>query len=354
MFQSIYKIIYTVCIIIGAIIGAGFASGREILLFFCNCEPIRVLITGVIFSSLVFMLLLLNSKLTPTNNIVELNNKVGGKFGKWINILILVSCFVTLAAMFAAGSLSLSQLFNNNKLIPVMAIATAAVSFLLLINGMTALKVLNILAVPLLIVFIILICSQNQDAEVSTYSGNSFFRVVSYFALNIISLYSLLATIGKQLSFKQILVSSIISGLIICILIYFVLTKLSAEYLDLYQMPMLSLAYNTSKFIYVFGVLVMYLAIITTLTSCAYPLVNFTRKLINNNIYSVAIIMAAGASAGMLSFSFIIDYLYPCVAVVGGIVLILSIIAHLRSFPKIKLLKHRDYTRSPHSNNLKN
>lgn len=330
MFQSIYKIIYTVCIIIGAIIGAGFASGREILLFFLNCNPVQVLIIGIVFSSVVFLLLLFNSRLTVSDNIVLLNKKIGGKFGSIINILILASCFCTLAAMFAAGSLSLSQLFNNNKLIPYMTILTAVISLLLLLNGMSALKVINIIAVPFLIVFVVLICIKNNNVLTNGYTGNSLFRVISYFSLNIISLYSLLSTIGKKLSFKQMIISSVISGVIICFLIYLILSKLDSKYLSMYEMPMLSLAYNTSKAMYIFGVIVVYLAIITTLASCAYPLINYANRLIKNNFYSSIIVIVLGASAGMVGFSIIVDYLYPCVAVVGVIILVLSILAQLK------------------------
>ena len=103
------NLVKSVCVIIGSIIGAGFASGREIYIFF-NMYGIKGLI-GIIISTIIIGFIiyevLINSRSTSISNYEEflnslkLNKKVKYVLNSIINIFLLISFYVMISGLYA-------------------------------------------------------------------------------------------------------------------------------------------------------------------------------------------------------------------------------------------------------------
>ncbi|MGO1759152.1 MAG: YkvI family membrane protein, partial [Mammaliicoccus vitulinus] len=167
---------------IGVIVGAGFASGQEVLQYFTSFGVMGIfggIITTALFAYVGMMLVWLGSKM-KTDSHKEVIHKVTGKsaFGSivgWtIDLVIIFTLFGVGVVMLAGAGSNLSQQFG---LAPI--IGTLIMTVLILLAGM--LKVEGVVKVignitPFLIVFIVII------------SVYSFFTVDTSFAeLNKIS-----------------------------------------------------------------------------------------------------------------------------------------------------------------------
>ncbi|PRX31839.1 putative membrane protein YkvI [Orenia metallireducens] len=141
---------------IGAVIGAGFASGQEILQFFVIYGSNGLL--GIIFSGLLFIILgLLIVQISHTlksNNYKELFYSIAGKKFGFIADLILTLFLLGSLIVMLAGSKEIFNQFFNYK-INFGLILTIIVIIWSNYYGVEGIMKLNLILIPLLLVIIV-------------------------------------------------------------------------------------------------------------------------------------------------------------------------------------------------------
>lgn len=153
------EILKVVFVIIGTLIGAGFASGQEIYIFFFSFG-IKGLI-GILISSFIIGIIIYKTfQIINKNNIDNygdfLNNfvknkKVNNFTNAIINIFILVSFYIMIAGFGAY----LQQEFNLNSIIGSSILAILCL--ILFKTNVKGLVKVNEILIPILIIIIILI-----------------------------------------------------------------------------------------------------------------------------------------------------------------------------------------------------
>lgn len=325
LYTYIMKKTFTLsCLILASIIGAGFASGKEIEIFFTRygvASYVGIAIVFLLFNLLISSYLQFGNEFKP-NTFFGANKMLMGKFSNVFNMFILISCFIVLAGMFA-GVYEVYLCLFSKITSTIFTVLTAILVIIELVGGVKSIKQVNNIFIP--ITMIILIISAFIVIEKSnTYNvvilQNSLVKVVlsafSYVGINILLSGSILITEGKFYSNKQIKSSAIISSLILCLIILLFNFVMQSNNV-VSSLPMLSLSFNIS---YVWGIIVLvciWFSIFSTISSVTFVISTSICKTAENfSVYAVGVVVV-GYVISLFGFSEIIEFLYPIIGVMG-------------------------------------
>lgn len=275
---------------IGAMIGAGFSSGSELMVFFGESGIAGVLISAIFIGLLVFFFQYMS---------VVFNNYP--KVKKVVDWLMVLSSIISFIAMTAGANEVIMDTFRVNN---IGVISALAVSVMCLFS-MKFLKNVNAVVVPLIVVFMILIIAKTDLLPLPT--GVSIFRSASYAAMNVLLGGYLLSTeCAKKKTKDKVIIAVIITVVIAAMMIIVYLISQEAKFSD---MPVFEVA-RRYEMATVSGIII-YLAIFSTLIGAG--------KVIFDNLFhftkskwvaliSLIIISLIGRSVG---FGFMVRTFYP-------------------------------------------
>lgn len=320
-------------IIIGAIIGAGFASGKEIYIFFYKYGMEGFL--GIILCSLLIGILLykilkliIEYKIKNYDDFLRVIFK--NKFLKYsnkilMNIFLLISFFIMIAGFGAY----LNQEYEFNYIIGASILSI--ICFFVFLKGADGVdKVSNVL-VPILIVFIIIIGANNfkninefknilniQNTNSNLYN-NWITQSIIYSSYNLILLIPLLVNYYNKLNRKNIIRISIVTGIAIFILlnsIFWILSIAKSNIITI-EMPAIYIIgreYSGLKRIY--GIVIL-LSIITTAISEGLGFIE-AQKVNKKDLWRISLIICFfGVLVSKMGFSTLVRILYPTIGFLG-------------------------------------
>lgn len=340
--KNTFKIIFT---IIAALIGAGFASGKEIYSFFFIYGIhgiLGIFISSFLISLTVCQVLKLCYKL-HINSYIEFYTyiikhifpkKDNNSIAKITNFIIaLVNSFllITFYIMIAGFSSFLNQEFNMNKIIgSILIIFFCYLAFQKNISSLV--KISNYI-IPVFIIFI-LFCSFQNLNFIDNYNNISLYikqdnyvlpiiKAVLYGCYNCVLLIPLLITLKNYINnLKNIYSASIINFVIIALLsicVFNILLLGNSKIFSL-DMPLIEIIKKYGNIISIIYLILIGSSIYTTAisTGCAF-LNGCTLKNIKRNsilICSSAIVLS------QISFSVLVELLYPILGILGFIEII--------------------------------
>lgn len=322
------KEIFTITLlIIGALIGAGFASGQEIYSFFYAYGSSGIL--GIIVTcSLIGLLIYKSLQIIYDNNIENYseflrvfikNDKVVAVINNIINILLLVTFYIMIAGFGAY----FQQEFEINKIIGSAILATlSAIVFFTSVKGV--LKVSEFI-VPVLLIFIIWIgginlFTINMDTKVLAVKSGWLLSSISYCSYNMILLIPVLISIKKQIKYKSnIKYIALCCGILMMtmsMLIYMLLIRTDIENSTL-EMPIVYVIrtfFAKYKVVYAFIILA---SIFTTAISIGIGFLQNISK--NERSYPQFVIFMCITSllVSKVGFSKLVNLLYPFFGYLG-------------------------------------
>ena len=337
--KNIYKITF---VIIGTIIGAGFASGQEIYTFF-NKYGFNGLI-GIFISILLMAYIIYKTfKVVVENNINNYedfikvimpqnlkNNKIlMNTINNIINIFLLI-CFNIMVAGFATyfvQELNISKWFG--------AILIAILSFVTLSKNIDGVIKINTFLIPAIILFICFLGInkiENINIILENYN-NSLFWILSsilYASYNSITLIPILIGLKDKINRKkQPIIISICVGIIMLTLsvVIFLLMNTFINEIFSIEIPLVYIASSLGKtFKYIYGFVIL-IAIFTTAIGSSYGfLSNITKRRKTYMLYA-GIMCLASIVIGQIEFSSLINLLYPIFGYLGIIQIIFLIIS---------------------------
>ena len=329
------EIFTIVLVIIGALIGAGFASGQEMYSFFYSYGVIGLI--GIIITCILIAVSLYKSlKIIYKNKIdnydeflkVFIKNE---KVTKAINIIINILLLVTFYIMIAGFGAYFEQEIGINKIVGSSILAVmSAIVFFTSVKGV--LKVSQFI-VPILILFIIIIGGINLvsitgEIEIPTLKKGWLLSSISYCSFNMILLIPALIPLRKQITKKSnIKYIAIITGIIMIIMsimIFMLLTKCDVEISTL-EMPIVYIVrtfFANFKPVYAFIILS---SIFTTAISIGIGFLQNMCK--NKKSYTQFVLFMCITSLLVSNFGFskLVNLVYPLFGYMG-ILQLLSII----------------------------
>lgn len=351
-FLFMKNIIKIVCVIIGALIGAGFASGQEIYIFFFS-HGIKGLIGILVSSTLIGIVIYKVLNIVKQNDIrtykefldviIKIKEKSKYLNIKYIiNLVINIFILITFFIMIAGFGAYFEQEFGINSII-----GSSILAILSLIIFMTSVKGVikaNEILIPILIVFIILIGFINikeiKLLELEKYiikisNGNWIFNAILYSSYNSILLVPVLITLkdyikNKKSTFLIGLITTIIT-ILLSVIMFLLLVRIDVDITKL-EMPAVYVVSKMFSFIRIIYGFIILASIFTTSISLGTSFLQNVSK--NKKSYTqIAIIMciiAVGISK--IGFSNLVNLLYPVFGYLG-----LIQISRLLTMKKVKL-----------------
>ena len=267
--ESIKKVVIVVCVIIGTLIGAGFASGKEIYLFFSKYGLYGIIGAGI--SSILTAVIILrvlkisrNNNLTNNNKFVEKitkNKEIASIIKNIINIFLFISYWIM--------STGLATFFKQEIGIPIVitSIVNSCIVYFIFMKSVKGIMNLNSIAVPIMIIIILVISVKNFPVSNFLRYKNEIYReatvaqampdaikatskAILYTSYNSITLIPIIVTLSCSLNKKkEIRGVALITGILVFILIFSIYKMLILSNLDirLYEIPVLAILSGFTK-----------------------------------------------------------------------------------------------------------
>lgn len=332
---------------IGTVVGAGFASGQEMLQFFAvfGAKGLwGLLIVTALFMVFGYIIMEIGRGL-KTESHLQIIKHSGGRFlSPIIDYLITFFLFGALTAMIAGAGALVKQQFGINPLWGNLIMATFTALTVLtgikgVINSISAVvPFLVTSAVGISFASILFIQPKSRTYELvaatapASTSGlisNWLWAAILYVSYNMVLAISVLGPLGVQAKNKSALRNGAILGGIglggSAIAIYFAMERNLETVKDM-EIPMIYLAGSLSYVLQILYALVLIGEIYTTAVGSLY---GFSARItdINSNKAKFYIIGATilALAASQLGFSNMVKYLYPVVGY-GGVVLLVCLV----------------------------
>ncbi len=310
---------------IGLVIGAGFASGREIMEYF-NL-PTLTKNHGVVLATLLFAavcyLILRRAYQNQLDSCRAYLSAICGRWASWVNRFFLVYLFCGFFTMLAGCG----ALFNQSFLLPpalgsflLLCLCFAVLSFDL--KGIVA---LNMLLVPCMVAGMVFLCTHSILSAAPVFSLRSVTKgtllsAVCYVSYNTISAPSVLVPLCKGITPKGIRTAALTGGLVLGFLIFLIWSCQSLYFplLKDSEIPLLYLAAlsgRIEKYLYT-GILFM--AICTTAVSQGFGVlaqIPFASK--KERVLGVLLFCLAAFPFSLLGFSKLVADLYTFFGIAG-------------------------------------
>ena len=327
-------------IYIGTIIGAGFASGREIIDFFGEYGVKGIL--GMILSGFLFMFVgafflskIYEKKINGYKELID--NVFGEKIGFIIDTIIIFSLFIGFCIMVSGSGALFNQQFNFSKNIGIYLMVV--LSFIVFLFSIEGLSFINSILVPLLVLGIIYFGGNvilkngfvfsNLGGVEYTSKGNFITSSILYVSFNslllVVVLSSLLPIIPDK---KTAIKGGIFGGIVLGILGCFILISLLILYTQVYALdiPMLKISgYEGEIYSKIFSI-ILWFAMFTTAIANGFGFIERISKKRNKTLISL-IFCLCSIPLAKLGFSNLVATIYPIFGYFGGFILIFLIIS---------------------------
>ena len=291
-------------VLIGTFIGAGFASGQEIIQYFGifgNYGIAGIFISCILLSVFTYCTI---------DNVCFLGEKEYINRlcrYKWVSFLIKGYMILIFGTMITAFGESLNQLFGLPKIFGVFFINLATI--IILCFGSTAVLKFNSIVTPLIILGILLSLFSNNTVSVF---NNFCTSAIVYTSYNVITLPFVIIGMKDIVDKKRNSIAcSAIFGSVIFILALCLFLLLGEVDGEIIQIPLLSVV--SDNYIYVM-VIILALSMLTTAVSNGYGLMNMVtlpRKFIIAFLFVFALVFSS------FRFNFIVKYLYMIFGYMG-------------------------------------
>ena len=323
-------------VIIGSVIGAGFASGQEINSFFYKygvCGVLGIIVSICIISFIIykvfkiaitknintykeFLETILNVQKREYLNIANITNTT-------INIFLIISFFIMIAGFGAY----FEQEYNLNSLIGSMILA--GICFVIFMANVEGLLKINKYLVPVLIIFMLFIGYMNignsnlGKINNENITGNWCLAILSgtvYASYNIILLIPVLIAlknkIQKNKDIKYIALLSGIALLILALIIYFLIADIEIDINSIEMPAVYAIGKYFPSFRAVYGFIIL-ASILTTAVSEGISLLENVCKTKKSYTQVAAILCITSVFFSKIGFSNLINLLYPIFGILG-------------------------------------
>lgn len=321
------EVISITLVIIGALIGAGFASGQEIFSFFYIYGKngiYGILIMSILIGIFIYksLKIIYQKQVYNYNDFLNLfikNTKIRNVILWIVNVLLLVSFYIMVAGF---GAYFEQEIGINRIIGSIVLNLLCVIVFFSNIKGV--LKASNLI-VPFLIFFIFFIGIKNivQIRTIDFYQmkNNWILSMLIYNSYNFILLMPVLISLKKEITkeknIKKVSILVTIIILILSISIFFLLLNANIKEIENQEMPIvyiISNYFNKYKKIYAFIVLA---SIFTTAISVGIGFLQNISE--NSNSYPQFVLFMCITSLLMsnIGFSKLLNFIYPVFGYIG-------------------------------------
>lgn len=319
------KSIQVALVFIGTVVGAGFASGREVMQFFTRFGywgPYLIIVSTLFFVWIGAKVMLLSAEL-KAKSYEDLNKYLfGEKAGLWVSHVMLIVLLGVNAVMLAGAGSVFSEHLNLSY--QTGLIVTMFACFMLLRKGMNAILTINTFVVPLMIGFTAFLVFETlnspstgpwimRPSELSPWAA--WLSPFLYAAFNLSMSQAVLVPLGSSIGDAKLLRRGAwIGGIGIGLLLLAGHFALSARMPGIAQfdIPMGGIAREMGAWIHWIYVFLIFMEIFTTLVADIYGLTLQLHERTKASQWMLTLLLLLLCFlAGQLGFGPLLSTLYP-------------------------------------------
>ncbi|MCM3399304.1 MULTISPECIES: YkvI family membrane protein [Oceanobacillus] len=333
---------------VGLIVGAGFASGQEVMQFFTSFgiySVIGTIIAGLLFAFLGMHVLQLGTYYQTASHREVIYKICGRYFGFAIDLLITFFLFGVAVVMIAGSGSIFEQQFGIPPLVGNL-IMTVAVIVTLCLNVNKVIAVISSIT-PYLLVLIFIITGYSlftSDASFSQLNAlaeaqpasapNFIIGALLYVSYNLAAGFAMLAVIGGTIKDRKTAGwGGILGGIGLGLLLFLINLSLFMNIGSIQEadMPTLVLATEVSPIVGILMAIALLGMIFNTAVGMLYA---FTARLVPQNTRTfkgaVVIIGLLAFGASFIGFTTLVGTVYPITGYLGFVLIIAVIISWVR------------------------
>jgi len=315
-------------VFISGLIGAGFASGSEILFYFSRYSKMGlwgILLCVLIFSFVQYMTISRSHSL-KTFTIDDYFSKIMNKpFFMISSIISYIFMIVIFCAMLSGSGELLSSVLGINNIYGALIMLVS--THLILLKGykgfVSAQSFLSIIIVVSIFLFgAYIIFFREQTVGVFKPDIEWGVSAISYAGYNLLTAIAILCIISKDSDAKTTAKASLITFLMllpILTILWFIICIYNGM-INLGAMPLLTIAMRQSAFVGYLYCITIFISMLTTAVSNCYALIlrlsDFTDKKTAHYLVMASAFLLSG-----FKFEFIVDKLYRCVGILSVFIL---------------------------------
>lgn len=341
MLQGNWRYLFPVAFTyIGTVVGAGFASGQEIVHFFTRYGVVGQL--GIIISAMLFAffgarMMVLGARLKATSY-KEVNTYLfAPSIAKMMNVLVAVMLFGVTGAMISGIGAIFSEQLHLPSILGMGIVIV--VSIIILEHGMEGILSVNTIVVPLMMLFSVLMVIHSYvgyrgiDVPVITAAGglpSSIFSAITYVSFNLAMAQAILVPLGNDVGDERVLkwgaiLGAAILGLLLLGANYAI--SLRGDAILQYQIPMAEVMAPLGAWIKGFFLIIVIMEIFTTLIANAYGLGKRLTGLLSISERAwIWLILITGLLFAQIGFQSFIAYVYPLFGYAGFFYMVMLVV----------------------------
>lgn len=326
-------------VIIGALIGAGFASGQEIYLFFFSYGKRGILgigVSAILLGIIIYKTMIIIKKNKITTYKEFLLSIVPKKWRKEkvleiiniiINIFILITFYIMIAGFggYLAETIEIPQIIGSSIL--------AIMCVIIMSKETKGIVKVSEIIVPILIVFIVVIGVYtvistnvaNKIEQMNIINGSSWLvSGVLYASYNTILLIPVLISVNNIIDRREVSKTSIVITFMIFLLATAVFVSMLKIDVNIKRIEMpVSYVISTQlpKLKVLYGIVILTSILTTAISLIAGLMQNVKEK--NNKKIMLCLICISSIFISQIGFSALINFLYPIFGYIGIIQIIL-------------------------------
>ncbi|MGE6258542.1 YkvI family membrane protein [Heyndrickxia sporothermodurans] len=325
---------------VGTVIGAGFATGREIVEFFTRygfIGMISILLAGYLFIVLGSKIMVKAIDLKANSYEVFNRYLFGKKIAVLMNIFMMFMLLGVCGVMFSGAGAVFKEHLGIDKNIGIYI--TIVLTVIIMLIGTKGVFAVNTFVVPMMIIFNFIVMTQSIMTPnfVETFlhipeidNGWRFLlSPFSYAALNLILAQAVLVPIAYEVNDKDVVRwGGIIGGaLLTLILLSSHFTLITLPNVAQFNIPMAVIVQNTFSSIYFIYVVIIYGEIFTSIIGNIYGLGKQLQQYISlKMIWLYLIIISIVLLISKINYGTLLSFIYPLFGYISLVFMILLLI----------------------------
>ncbi|WP_017756744.1 YkvI family membrane protein [Calidifontibacillus oryziterrae] len=304
-------------LILGTMIGAGYASGRELWQFFGDDSGLAIILFMVLFSICCYIIMKISYEKQTIHYLPILEALLGKRLARFYDLIIIFYLLTVTIVMLAGGGATLEMFSIPYWAGIIIMIVLLVVLFIWDVQGMVS---MNSLLIPLLMIGLVSVLIsfslQNGQTWIIDWSKQQNWPAAFTFtALNILPLVAVLAAVGQKIKHKgEIWIASFGSGLLLGALSFLYnesLLQIASE-IVLYEIPLFAILQQYHYSMLIFMSIMLWGAIYTTAASGILGLTSRFRKRISLPLWIMTLLLLlVMAPLTTVGFSTLVAILYP-------------------------------------------
>ncbi|WP_028308781.1 YkvI family membrane protein [Desulfitibacter alkalitolerans] len=332
---------------IGAIVGAGFASGQELMQFFVIFGfygLIGVFLSGTAFALMGYFICQIVIKNKIHGYQTFLIKVLGNKIGLIVDIWITISIFMGLGIMLAGCAAVLQEKLFVNYYVGI--IVSSVIVLIALFKGERGVLGINSILIPMLIIITILVSfasigfaqkevfQAGENPLIGKQWGIALLLYVSYNMVTSLVIITSIDHYKLKAGIKGFLFGGVLLGIIGLIMVY-AMQLFWPEILTT-EIPMLYLTEGLDSRLSFLYALAMLSAMLTTAVANGFGLITRVGSLfrMKQNNLSIAIVFMA-LPISVLGFGNLIGHFYPVFGYVGALIILAVLYKQIKQSCKI-------------------